>query len=64
MILGFDDSPLAAKHGISSISQHLEEIGNRVRELFIRFYEQRSVNPKWWPEFREVPIEVNLTPRE
>lgn len=64
VVLGFDDSPLAARHGIWSFSQHLDEIGNRVRELLTAFFEQRAGSPAAWPEFQEVPVEVNLTPRE
>jgi DNA-binding LacI/PurR family transcriptional regulator len=64
VVLGFDDSPLAARYGIWSFSQHLDEIGNRVQELLVTFFKQRAANSATWPDFQEVKVEVNLTPRE
>lgn len=56
-ILGFDDSSLAASHNISSIGQHIYDIGRKVCELFEQHFRTGEA------AFQEVTFEVNLTPR-
>lgn len=56
-ILGFDDSSLAERHKVSSIGQHIHDIGSKVCELFERHFRTGEV------VFQEVTFEVNLTQR-
>lgn len=56
-ILGFDDSSLAARHNISSIGQHIYDIGGKVCELFEQHFRTGEL------AFQEVTLEINLTPR-
>jgi len=59
-VLGFDNSPLADRHGIPSFSQSLEEIGTCTWGLFTDFF-RRTDNS--WPEFRPTPVALKLIPR-
>jgi DNA-binding LacI/PurR family transcriptional regulator len=56
-ILGFDDSSLAARHNVSSISQHISDIGRKVCELLENCFRTGEA------VFQEVTFELNLTPR-
>ena len=56
-ILGFDDSSLAERHKVSSIGQHIHDIGRKVCELFETCFRTGEVG------FQEVTCEVNLIPR-
>jgi DNA-binding LacI/PurR family transcriptional regulator len=56
-ILGFDDSSLAERHKVSSIGQHIHDIGSKVCELFERHFRTGEV------VFQDVTFEVNLTQR-
>jgi hypothetical protein len=57
-VLGFDDSPLARRHGVDSFDQSLDEIGDRTWELFTHFFAQGW---NWqWPPFRESRVALVL----
>jgi len=58
-VLGFDDSVLAGRHGVPSISQSLEEIGTRTWDLFTEFF--RRPDPSVWPASRPSPVALTLS---
>jgi DNA-binding LacI/PurR family transcriptional regulator len=56
-ILGFDDSSLAALHNVSSIGQHINDIGRKVCKRFESCFRTGE------SAFKEISLEVKLTPR-
>jgi DNA-binding LacI/PurR family transcriptional regulator len=53
-VIGFDQSPLAARCGIPSFNQSLEKIGEATWSLFLDFF--RREDNAFWPPFRPVPV--------
>lgn len=56
-VLGFDNSSLAERHGVSSISQHIDDIGRKVCNLLDACLRTGETG------FREVPCVVSLMSR-
>jgi DNA-binding LacI/PurR family transcriptional regulator len=61
-IVGFDDSELADAYGITSISQHLTDLGEVIQRVFMTFFREQAGGAPW-PEFQECCIQTQLTLR-
>ena len=58
-VIGFDQSPLAARFGIPSVNQNLEKIGDATWSLFLDQFRRKDDS---FSPFRPVPVPLVLTP--
>jgi DNA-binding LacI/PurR family transcriptional regulator len=63
MVVGFDDSDLARSEGITSFSQHLNELGERASDVLNEWLRAAATGAPRWPEFRQISTDVNLVVR-